>query len=34
MLTEDGRLVEVDPRAFRKKGRKITTHEIHHWIKK
>lgn len=34
MLTEDGRLVEVDTRAVRKKGRKITSQEIHHWIKK
>jgi len=34
MLTEDGRLVEVDSRITSKKGRKISTQEIHHWIKK
>lgn len=34
MLTEDGQLVEVDPRYFSGKGRKIKANEIHTWIKR
>lgn len=33
MLTEDGRLVEVDPGLIKKSGKKISNDEIHHWIK-
>ncbi|AYB35150.1 hypothetical protein [Chryseolinea soli] len=33
MLTEDGQLVEVDPR-YLSKGQKIRPEEIHTWVKR
>ena len=33
MLTEDGQLVEVDPRFLAGGGRKITKEEMQSWIK-
>lgn len=33
MLTEDGRLVEVDPAVIKKNGKKISNQEIHTWVK-
>ncbi|MBL7819238.1 MAG: hypothetical protein JNL65_01385 [Saprospiraceae bacterium] len=32
-LTEDGKLVEVDPKHLNKKGSKIYTSDIYSWIK-
>lgn len=32
MLTQDGRLVEVDPELIKKLGKKVSNEEIHHWI--
>ena len=34
MLTEDGQLVEVDPKYLADNGRKVTNDEIHNWITK
>lgn len=34
MLTEDGQLVEVDPRHFSSKGQKIKPNELLTWIKR
>ncbi|MEP7322979.1 MAG: hypothetical protein ABI761_13730 [Saprospiraceae bacterium] len=34
MLTEDGSLVEIDPRAIVINKQKIRSEDIHHWIKK
>lgn len=34
MLTEDGQLVEVDPRYLTGKGQKIRSKEIHTWVKR
>jgi len=33
MLTQDGRLVEVNPDVIKKLGKKVSNEEIHHWIK-
>jgi hypothetical protein len=33
MLTEDGRLVEIDVERIKKNGTKISHDEIHDWIK-
>lgn len=33
MLTEDGRLVEVNTEFIKKSGKKVSNEEIHHWIK-
>ena len=32
MLTQDGRLVEVDPELIKKLGKKVSNEEIHYWI--
>ena len=34
MLTEDGQLVEVDPRYLGSVGKKIKPEEIHTWVKR
>ena len=34
MLTEDGQLVEIDPKYLSGHGRKVTNDEIHNWITK
>ena len=34
MLTEDGQLVEVDPKYLSGNGKKVTNDEIHNWITK
>ena len=34
MLTEDGRLVEVNQSMLTAKGKKVTNAELQHWIKK
>jgi len=34
MLTEDGRLVEVNQSLLMAKGKKVTNAELQHWIKK
>ena len=34
MLTQDGRLVEIDAALLEKKGRKITDAELQSWVKK
>ena len=34
MLTEDGQLVEVDPKYLAGNGRKVTNDEIHNWVTK
>jgi hypothetical protein len=34
MLTEDGRLVEVDPKYLAGNGKKVTNDEIHNWVMK
>jgi hypothetical protein len=34
MLTEDGRLVEVDAAMISAKKKKVTNAELQHWIKK
>ena len=34
MLTEDGQLVEVDPRYLGNNGKKIKPEEIHTWVKR
>lgn len=34
MLTEDGRLVEVDLKQITKTGKKVSDDDIHSWIKK
>ncbi len=34
LLTEDGRLVEVDKKYITKTGIKINTDDIHDWVKK
>ena len=34
MLTEDGRLVEVNQSLLTAKGKKVTNAELQHWIKK
>lgn len=33
MLTQDGRLVEVNPDVIKKLNQKVSNEEIHHWIK-
>lgn len=32
MLSEDGTLVEVDPRFIKKTGNKVSDQDIHNWI--
>jgi hypothetical protein len=32
MLSQDGKLVEVDPELIKKLGKKVSNEEIHHWI--
>ena len=34
MLTQDGKLVEIDTRMLKKSDRKITNLELQQWIKK
>lgn len=34
MLTEDGQLVEVDPKYLAANGKKVTNDDIHNWITK
>ena len=34
MLTEDGQLVEVDPRYLANNGKKIKPEEIHTWVRR
>lgn len=34
MLTEDGRLVEIDASLINAKKKKVTNAELQHWIKK
>jgi hypothetical protein len=33
MLTEDGRLVQIDEERLPSKGKKISNNELHNWIK-
>ena len=32
MLSQDGKLVEVDPALIKKIGKKVSNEEIHYWI--
>ena len=34
MLTQDGQLVEIDKSLISATGKRISTGELHHWIKK
>ena len=34
MLTEDGRLVEIDKKLLTTNGKKITNRELQQWVKK